>query len=483
MIYALWPRKVCSQTTKSVVVLASCQALVTGVIWAQTLEGTQPSDSEPKRLAIIAPSAFHASLGQFVAHKQKLLPSELYSLETILQSSNGVDDAEKLKRFLYDQWKSHNLGYALLVGDVDVLPVRYMVLDRVTPAAFDYAFYPSDLYYSDLAKADGSFEDWNAQKESFHAGYFGEVHGEKNKQDPINYDQIDYRPEIAVGRWPVSTPEEAARVAAKTFSYETGVLASTNHALPRAAFLAVGGWVDSRGFLDSLAIRLTNGWQIEKRYYSDGTPQPEALPPNHQQVRALLNSGVGLVVHAGHGQSDAWEQCFGVGDLDRITNSDALPVVISAGCSTAYFAPLPPYGAYVDVEGKEHTGTDGQEVFTAPPPPPSPYQRGRFNPTGLGEQLLKRGSHGAVAYIGCNTGSQPCALTLEEGFVIALAQAQEPRLGDCWASAIRHYYDKEHLATLKPNADWYPPSIFFQGMKFMLFGDPSLRMPALHRHP
>ena len=102
----------------------------------------------------------------------------------------------------------------LLVGDVDVLPVRYMVLDRITPAAFDYAFYPSDLYYADLAKKDGSFEDWNARQDAFHAGYFGEVRGEKNKRDGINYDQIDYLPEVAVGRWPVSTPDEARLVAA-----------------------------------------------------------------------------------------------------------------------------------------------------------------------------------------------------------------------------------------------------------------------------
>ena len=165
-------------------------------------------------------------------------------------------------------------------------------------------------------------------------------------------------------------------------------------------------------------------------------------------------------------------------DLDRITNSARLPVIISAGCSTACFAPLPPYEPYVDIDGKEHAGTDHQEVFLAPPPPPAPYQRGRFNPTGLGEQILKRGSGGAVAYIGCNTGSQPCALTLVDGFVTALADAPSPRLGDCWAGAIRHYYEAEHLARLKPNADWYPPSIFFQGMKFMLFGDPSLRLPA-----
>jgi hypothetical protein len=165
-------------------------------------------------------------------------------------------------------------------------------------------------------------------------------------------------------------------------------------------------------------------------------------------------------------------------DLDRITNSPALPIVISAGCSTAYFAPLPPYGSYVDVFGNEHAGTDQHEIFTQPPPPPATYQRGRFNPTGLGEQLLKRGTNGAVAYIGCNTGSQPCALTLVDGFVSAVAAGADSRLGDCWDSAIRYYFDKEHLADLKPNEDWYPPSIFFQGMKFMLFGDPSLLVPG-----
>ncbi len=178
------------------------------------------------RLLVIAPNAFHPALQDFVAYKQKLLTTEFRSLEAILQDTSGVDDPEKLKRFLYGQWQERGLGYVLLVGDVDVLPVRFMVLDRVTPAAFDYAFYPSDLYYADLAKPDGSFEDWNARKEGFHAGYFGEVRGEKNKTDPINYDEIHYLPEVAVGRWPVSTPEEARLVAGKTVAYEQSVLST-----------------------------------------------------------------------------------------------------------------------------------------------------------------------------------------------------------------------------------------------------------------
>ena len=56
--------------------------------------------------------------------------------------------------------------------------------------------------------------------------------------------------------------------------------------------------------------------------------------------------------------------------------------------------------------------------------------------------------------------------------------ASEPTIGDCWASAVAYYHDAEHLATIKPTPDWYPASIFFQGMKYMLYGDPVVRLPG-----
>lgn len=436
-----------------------------------------PTNETTKELLIVTPEMFVSALGPFLDHKHKRLPTRVQSLETILARSEGVDDPERLKRFLYDAWRHGGLGYVLLVGDVDLMPVRYMVLDRVTPTAFDYAFYPSDLYYSDLARKDGSFDDWNSQKEAFHAAYFGEVRGEKNKDGPINFDRIDYLPDVAVGRWPVSTLNELRCLMEKTIAFET-TLSKTPSFPPLAAFFAVGGWVDSRPLMHRLAGFLTNNWQIEKRFYSDPASEIDTPPPDHRELRALLNRGLSLAVHTGHGQADAWEQCFSLKDLAAITNAATLPVFISAGCSTACFAPLPPYEAYVDVHGNQHAGTDNREVFNEPPPPPAAYQRGRFNPTGLGEQTLKRDLNGGVAYIGCNTGSQPCALTLLEGFVESLATHPRPRLGDCWAAAIHHYYNHERLASLKPTRDWYPPSVFFQGMKFMVFGDPSLELPG-----
>lgn len=442
------------------------------------------------RLLIVAPEALASGLGEFVAFKKERLPTELVTLEAVLAKSEGVDDPEKLKRYLHERWRSGELQYVLLVGDADVMPVRYMVLDRVTEPAFHYAFYPSDLYYADVAKQDGSFENWNAQAEGFHAGYFGEVRGEHFKDDPINFDAVDYRPELGVGRWPVSTPEGVALVAAKTMRYERGVEAAraeskvaptqtaTSAGAPpktwpaKAGLVMVGGWIDARPNFEHLRDALDHRFEVERRYYEgDAYNVPE---PSAEQIVALLNDGLGLLVHAGHGSDDSWDQCLATGHLPQLDNADQLSVVMSAGCSTARFATLPPYEAYEDLHGVEHAGTNSGQVFSEPPPPPAVYARGKYNMTGLGEQLLVGGPGGAVAYIGCNTGSQPCGLTLVNGLVEAAGTLERPRLGDCWRFAVSQYYIREHLETIVPDEGWYPASIFFQGMKFMVFGDPSV---------
>ncbi|MBN1844420.1 MAG: hypothetical protein JW810_01970 [Sedimentisphaerales bacterium] len=438
---------------------------------------TPASGPSKSRLLVVTPEKFQDALADYVRHKRQQMSVQVLCLETILKENEngGGDDPERLKRRLYAIWKRQQLHYVLLVGDADILPVRYMVLDRITPAAFDYAFYPSDLYYADLARPDGSFDDWNARQESYHAGYFGEVRGEKNKEDPINYDAIDYLPEIAVGRWPISTVGEVKTLSDKTIQYEKGILEGTKPNRHHIALVSVSGWVDSRQAMDEMSVNLSPEWIIEKRYFRDKQQAYQTPPPTAEQVVSLLNEGLGVVCHAGHGKDLLWEKSFALKHLEDLSNADRLPIVFSAACHTARFATLPPYEPYLDAEGHEHQGSDKGEVFTAPPPPPAPYQMGRYNPPSLGEALLRQGPNGAVAYIGCNTGSQPCALSLMEGFILGL---QRERLGDCWNQAIAHYHQKERLSELKPTSGWYPPSVFFQGMKFMLLGDPSLLLPS-----
>ncbi|MFO0219020.1 MAG: C25 family cysteine peptidase [Planctomycetota bacterium] len=440
----------------------------------QPLAG-QTDQAEPLRVIAIAPAEFLKPVEEYAGQRPGSIAMQVFELEAILQHAQGADDAEKVKRWLYERWAEEKFAHVLLVGDADRFPVRYMVLDRVTEPAFDYAFYPSDLYYADLAKADGGFENWNAVQTDFHRNYFGEVRGEKNKSDPINYDQVDYLPEVGVGRWPVSTVDELRNVSAKSLAYELGLSQRDEDVTAKAGMVYVGGWVDCRPQMRSWGDQLPGSWS--RQWLFDSPEKPDEARHRAEQIIDLLNTGCDLLLHAGHGYPEGWDQSLGSQDLVRLSNPGRLPVIISAGCSTAYFATLPPYESYLDAEGRAHRGTNSGELFTAPPPAPAVYQTGEFNRTGLGEQLLKSGPSGAVAYFGCNTGSQPCGLTLVEGFVLGLKHEANPRLGSCWLHAVRHYHDRQRLAELKPNADWYPPSIFFQGMKFMLFGDPSLPLP------
>jgi len=439
---------------------------------------------------IVTPKRFEAAVGEYATFKRERRPVEVAVLESVIAKTEGADDPERLKRFVFEAWKARGVKFVLLVGGADVIPVRYMCLDRVTAPAFDYAFYPSDLYYADVAKRDGSFEDWNGNKEGFHAQYFGEVRGEKNKTDAMNFDGVDYKPEVAVGRWPVSNVEQLKVVVEKSRAYEMGRVGDgemgsgqenvesgkgkVEREKKQVLAIMTGGWVDMRGRLDSILGMLPRSWKAERLYYSDGDAAFATEAPDEGHVVAGLNGGPWprLVLHVGHGADDRWEGCFSVGSLKKVSNAGHLPVVLSAGCSTARFATLPPYEAYVDVNGRPHVGTDAGEVFSGPPPAPSCYATGPYNKTGLGEQLVVGGLNGAVAYIGCNTGSQPCGVTLLEGF--AAAVGKKSTIGECWMEAESYYFDHEGLATLKPSGDWYPASIFFQGMKFMLYGDPSL---------
>lgn len=436
------------------------------------------ADPAADGLLIVAPREIAPALKEFVAFKSERLSSELVELETALQSPGG-DDPERLKRCIFDRWERGRgkdgtpLGYVLLVGDADVMPVRYMALDRNTEAAFNYAFYPSDLYYADLARSDGTFDDWNAKKDAgtHHARYFGEVRGEHFKSDPINFDSVDYRPDIAVGRWPVSTAAEAVVVARKSMTYERGRASREGG---RVGLVAVGGWIENRPLMDAVGSGLGSGWTAAKLYWD----RPGLSPPDEPHVIEMIRGGTPLILHSGHGNDDRWDGSITISSIAGMDNADRLPIMMSAGCSTARLATLPPYEGYTDVDGVDHRGTNSGEVFTAPPPPPAPYQHGAYNPTGLGEQLLRAGPGGAAAYIGCNTGSQPCGMTLMQGFAESIAtRAKLPgpvRVGDCWKDAVTFYYERERLADLKPTESWYPASIFFQGMKFMVYGDPML---------
>jgi hypothetical protein len=299
---------------------------------AAAAQGTDPAR---RGLAVIAPAEFRSALEPLLAARAKELPVEFVALEELLreeltqglsprspsaaasQPAPVLDPPEAIKRALHRRWRAGTLGYALLVGDADTFPVRFLVLDRVTEPAFHFAFYPSDLYYADLARDDGSFDDWNGVRDGFHGRYFGEVRGEHHKQDPINFDGISYTPEIAVGRWPVHTAQETAALVEKTLAHRPS-------AAPRARIVHADGWIDARGSARAMAEGLSaRGFRVETQIYGEEPESPQGRAPEEAGIpfrggapgpaRTLdaLRKGPELALHLGHGSEQGWHACLG----------------------------------------------------------------------------------------------------------------------------------------------------------------------------
>ncbi len=109
--------------------------IATGTLHAQPPAKAPNANAHPKTkgMVVVAPAKFYEALKDYMSFRSDRRPAKLVALETILKESDGVDDPERLKHWLYREWKENGVGYVLLVGDADLVPVRYMVLDRVTP--------------------------------------------------------------------------------------------------------------------------------------------------------------------------------------------------------------------------------------------------------------------------------------------------------------------------------------------------------------
>ena len=57
-------------------------------------------------MVVIGPERFHQALEPMLAYRAKQRTTHWVSLESILRDSKGADDPEKLKSWLYGEWKN-----------------------------------------------------------------------------------------------------------------------------------------------------------------------------------------------------------------------------------------------------------------------------------------------------------------------------------------------------------------------------------------
>jgi len=188
-------------------------------------------------MVVIAPRFFSFALKKLVNHKNNVgVKTYLKTTESIYKAYDGVDKPEEIKLFIQDAIEEHNISYVLLVGGLKnqiwanprehknygakkwYLPVRYHNFwdDPEHPLSMEKINDPgviSDLYYADVYKEGGEFENWDSNGDG--------LIGAWNYPDPsYENDTLDLVPDVAVGRLACRSLKEVRDVVNKIINYE-----------------------------------------------------------------------------------------------------------------------------------------------------------------------------------------------------------------------------------------------------------------------
>ncbi len=257
------------------------------------IEADQPSDLKKGNLPnylVVAPQLFHENLKDFVAHRK----GKLIDLQDIYDEySSGLPEPEAIRSFLLDAAK-HGAGMCLLVGD----------------GHFDYRDFQGSGVpeYVPIALVRSKFG------ETISDSWFATTPGE-------------LLPRMAIGRWPVQTPEQVQTMVAKTLAYE-------NALNPGGSVMVSDDEPVFRSTLDRLVEVLPLAVPNQRLDYGD----MDSVSVKQDLVDAI-NQGRGLVTYVGHGGIQLWSsaQLFTVSDIDFLANAGHYPVLLALGCLSGYF--------------------------------------------------------------------------------------------------------------------------------------------------
>jgi len=239
-----------------------------------------------------------------------------------------------IRSFIKDCYQRWGTSYALIGGDVDVVPTR--IIHSIFYPVDEGTEIPTDLYYSCL---DGN---WNAD-------------GDENLAEPlINAydlgDAADMVPEIYLGRAPASTTTEAAIFIDKVMAYERdgvgdhyGNILFLSEVLFPSDF-SPGDSIDEDGAIFSEAIidsTLAGTSLTPFRLYENYSMWPGSSAETYGSVMSALQSGgYGIVNHIGHGffyNMSVGAVSLTLSDASDLNNSPHFFLLYGMNCASAAF--------------------------------------------------------------------------------------------------------------------------------------------------
>ena len=170
-------------------------------------------------MIIITPEIFLENLQSLVDHKNSVgVITLLKTTEEIYSEYSGRDNAEQIKYFIKDAIENFGIKYLLIIGDVDLVPMRKSDVTVLTSPII-WKGILTDLYYADIYDSNGDFSSWDSDGDDV----FGKCRFDfrYGMGDIDIIDDVDLYPDLGVGRLPCSNEDEVNIIVNKIIRYET----------------------------------------------------------------------------------------------------------------------------------------------------------------------------------------------------------------------------------------------------------------------
>ena len=289
----------------------------------------EPGQLEFGQYVVITVPEYQDYMQELVDWKTaKGIPAEIYTTDWIVSQYPFVDLQQSIRAFLTD-CVSEGTDFVLLVGDNDILEARF------TYPWSREEFLPSDLYYADNNDTQPGLDNWDSNLN----GLWGEWD-----------DNLDWHPDLWVGRASVNSISEAEIFVEKVLIYEH----AHNRAVPDSnafanwetsigyttGFLNSGGSWPGSVYAESISSMVPSHWEEYKCYESWGN--------NSTMITiAMINEGHNHIFHANHGGPDCMYTAYGdiftvddIMELQNISNHGAVSIWNSIACSLGAFDTL-----------------------------------------------------------------------------------------------------------------------------------------------
>jgi hypothetical protein len=267
--------------------------------------------------------------------------TSVVTLSEILQTSSGVDVAEKIRNFLINTYKSGLLKYVMLVGDVDTIPTKIFFSKnrwKKEKSRAKFNAYSTDFYYANLHT-----QNWDLDKD--------DLWGEEKD------DKLDIHHDIIVSRIPFNNQTVVSNLMQQFIDFHK----KSGEVWQRKVILA-HGFVNYTDDLAKYAEKIDkdilqpNGFSTTKLYVdtvaSNRGKTKSAFSSSHTEplgnvsyMDKLKKEGQGLVLAAAHGTTASMQSIYqkidgskgeiNFGLYGSVRNHSLSGIIFLNGCNTA----------------------------------------------------------------------------------------------------------------------------------------------------